>query len=58
MLSQPPLAKQVKIYKDKDIDADVMHAKSTVPLTAVSRQINHNFEKHSLAALRKWDYAS
>lgn len=34
----------------KNIDADVMHAKSTAPLTAVSRPINYNLEKHSLAA--------
>lgn len=45
LLSQPLLAKQVE-----NIDADVMHAKSTVPLTAVSRPINYNLEKHSLAA--------
>lgn len=45
MSSQPSLAKHVE-----NIDAHVMHAKSTVPLTAVRRPISYNLEKHSLAA--------
>lgn len=37
--------------KLNNIDAGVKHAcKKKVPLTAVSRPINYNLEKHSLAA--------